>query len=441
MVSKQSPKKDSRRDLRDVPRERYSHTYARVATRTEVEHALAGGMSERLVRLGHLQIEKCELGGASETFRAALREARNESNHRATAEALVGLLRVAGEALNDEEVAHWDAEIDRLMQKLRRSPPGECSPLVWYGKGAIATFRKEWAVAQRYFHRYLHEVRKDTGVHLRDRQEAEARALAMLCNALMQRGKLGRARWLAHEILRRYETLKLRSVNGVLYLLVGNILENEGNLDAALQWFQKAHAAFLEEHNWYHHLYVLYGYARIARVQRNYGQARWYLDLIDKATGASNGRNEFAVLRREILREKELLDSDSVDLLVDPNAGTVHTREASSISIRKQYVLLEILKALSEAHNRSKKEADGGLSKGAIIESVWKERYRPEAHDNKLYYNINRLRKLIEPDARHPRYLLNWKEGYRLAPGLRVEFAPNAKPGGTQESRPAGGGK
>jgi DNA-binding winged helix-turn-helix (wHTH) protein len=82
-------------------------------------------------------------------------------------------------------------------------------------------------------------------------------------------------------------------------------------------------------------------------------------------------------------------------------------------------VLLDILKALSEAHEAGK---DGkGLTKAEIIQQVWRENYRPEAHDNKLYYNINRLRKLIEPNMKSPVFLLNWKEGYRLAPGLNVQ--------------------
>jgi DNA-binding winged helix-turn-helix (wHTH) protein len=85
-------------------------------------------------------------------------------------------------------------------------------------------------------------------------------------------------------------------------------------------------------------------------------------------------------------------------------------------------VLLSILEALSDAHQKPGTDFDRGLSKAEIIEFVWKESYRPEAHDNKLYYNINRLRKLIEPDVRKPQYLLNWKEGYRLAPGLRIHF-------------------
>jgi DNA-binding winged helix-turn-helix (wHTH) protein len=86
---------------------------------------------------------------------------------------------------------------------------------------------------------------------------------------------------------------------------------------------------------------------------------------------------------------------------------------------------------LSKAHGRNGEDLERGLSKAEIIEHVWKEAYRPEAHDNKLYYNINRLRKLIEPDVRNPQYLLNWKEGYRLAPGLRVLLLTNGNGGGT----------
>jgi DNA-binding winged helix-turn-helix (wHTH) protein len=84
--------------------------------------------------------------------------------------------------------------------------------------------------------------------------------------------------------------------------------------------------------------------------------------------------------------------------------------------------LLHILEALLNAHEKTGGDFERGLSKAEIIESVWKESYSPEAHDNKLYYNINRLRKIIEPNIRKPQYLLNWKEGYRLAPGLRIQY-------------------
>jgi DNA-binding winged helix-turn-helix (wHTH) protein len=128
------------------------------------------------------------------------------------------------------------------------------------------------------------------------------------------------------------------------------------------------------------------------------------------------------MLLSEIQAERTRLEQDAVDLLIDSRRCLVQTRESGSIALGKQYVLLQILEALSHAHGRPGEDDERGLSKAEIIQRVWKESYRPEAHDNKLYYNINRLRKLIEPDVRKPQYLLNWKEGYRLAPGLKVHL-------------------
>src|ERR1700751_4646 len=153
-------------------------------------------------------------------------------------------------------------------------------------------------------------------------------------------------------------------------------------------------------------------------MQQNYSQAYWYVDLVDKAAPGA----EFGLLRREIALEKAKLEQDAVDLSIDSRKGTIKTRETGQISLRKQYVLLHILEALSNAHGKEGDDMERGLSKAEIIQHVWNEPYRPEAHDNKLYYNINRLRKLIEPDVRKPQYLRNWKEGNRLAPGLRVPY-------------------
>jgi tetratricopeptide (TPR) repeat protein len=289
--------------------------------------------------------------------------------------------------------------------------PRQIPAMAWHCKGAVASYQKQYRLAQRYFHRYLRAVRRGPA-------ESVAKGWVMLAITLSNRGRLGRAQWLAEEVLRRYEAESLRGINGVAYLLLGNLAERQRQYDEALSWFQKAHASFLGEHNWYYHFYVLYGYARLARLSQNYSQAYWYLDLVDKATAHA----EFAMLRQQIAIERSRLQQDAVDLVVDSRRGVVKTREGEAVSLRKQYVLLHILEALSSAHQREGDDNERGLSKAEIIERVWKEQYRPEAHDNKLYYNINRLRKLIEPDVRKPQYLLNWKEGYRLAPGLRVQF-------------------
>lgn len=378
-------------------------------------YLLAPEKSTEWMQLGMIHFERCDLKAAYQAFLKALDLASEEKDTRSTVEAIAGLLRFSGEALDERKVRYWEEKLDKMLIK----HPDEIPPMVWYCKGAIAGFREEWMIAQCHFHRYLRSVREQV------RQDGElevglmeARGFVMLINAILQRGHLQRARWLAEKILDRIESKNLRGMNGILYMLHGHICESKKDLAIALSWYQKAHAAFIAEHNWYHHLYALYGYARIARMEQNYTLSYWYLDLIEKAAPDA----EFGgVLRRELARERARLQQDAVDLLINTDHGWVKTRNGGQISFRKQYVLLDILYELSLAHRSGRGMEGNGLSKAEIIERVWKEDYRPELHDNKLYYNINRLRKLIEPDAKQPKILLNWKEGYRLAPGLKVQ--------------------
>lgn len=441
MTRARAPKSAERSDagkipLKKTPKKKSARTgsSARSSSRTSKAKAAPRVNLEEIrsfLQLGQLRSEKCELKEARVAYEMAYELARKAHDLRATMEALSGLLRLAGEALDEAGVLRFEAELDQLMADHPRQVP----PLAWYCKGAIARHHKDTRLAQRHFHRYLKAVRADSRVpedsaQLISPEEGEARGWVMLAIMLWQRSfghrSAARATWLAQELLRRYQDKSLPGVHGMLQLLLGNIAEWQKQHDVALRWYQKAHVSFLAEHNWFYHLYVLYGYARLARVKQNYAQAYWHLDLIDKAASGA----EFGLLRREIATERKRLEQDAVDLLIDSRQCVIKTREGGQVSLRKQYVLLHILEALSQAHGKTGADAERGLSKAEIIETVWKESYRPEAHDNKLYYNINRLRKLIEPDIRNPQYLLNWKEGYRLAPGLRVHFLGGESRGG-----------
>lgn len=375
---------------------------------------------QSLLQLAQLRSEKCELKEAHVAYSLALQTAQKIGDLRSVMESLSGLLRLAAEALNEADIDHWDTELDHFMAAY----PKQIPPMVWHCKGVVANHHRHLALAQRYFLRFVRAVRSETRgdedkAHpFLSREELTAKGWSMISATMIRRNQLERARLLIHVLLERYEEKRYKGINGLLFLQLGIIEERKRSFSEARRHFQKAHACFLGEHNWYYHLYVLYGYARLARFQQNYAEAYWYLELMDKAAEGP----EFGALRKEIALERSRLEQDAVDMLIDSRQCVVKTRDSGQISLRKQYVLLNILEALSAAHNRTGTDSEKGLSKAEIIESVWKESYRPEAHDNKLYYNINRLRKLIEPDIKKPQYLLNWKEGYRLAPGLKVQF-------------------
>lgn len=332
-----------------------------------------------LLQMAQIRAEKCELKEARENYQQVLEVAKKESELRTMMEALAGLLRLASEAMDEDGMRKLESELDTMMAR----HPGQVPPMAWYCKGVIARHRNDTRLAQRHVQRYLRAIRREgpgkktsnvSSARHSDYDESVARGWVMLAIILCQRGRLRRSLHLAQVLLSKYEERELRGVNGMLYHLLGGIHERQRDLESALRWYQKAHSAFLGEHSWYYHLYVLYAYARLARLQQNYPMAYWYLDLIEKAVT----RPEFGLLRREILMEKSHLESDAVDLLVDSRQCVVQTREGGQISLRKQYVLLHILEALSQAHQGSEVDRERGLSKAEIIEKVWKEQYGPK---------------------------------------------------------------
>lgn len=368
------------------------------------------------LRLARVLYEKCELEEAHAILLNVLPRARKLKDKRFLMDALSALLRIAGEAMDPTEVSRWDGELDALMKQ----SPDAIPPMAWYCKASIARHNGDLKSFTHLTQKYLRAVKAEskTGAFGQDHQELLAKGWTTLALILEAKGKLARSQLMSEALIRRYEAESVRGVVGILYMNMGKIAAHRGDLPLATSWYQRAHERFMAERNWYYYLHVLLEYARLARISLNFAQAYWYLDLVERTASSP----KLGGIRAAVKAERELLKSDAVDLMIDSPRAEIQTREGGTVSLGKQYVLLHILEALSKAHEARGDGADLGLSKAEIIEKVWRERYRPAAHDNKLYYNINRLRKLIEPDMSQPKYLLNWREGYRLAPGLKIQW-------------------
>lgn len=365
------------------------------------------------VRVGQHRFEKCEVAESGWAYEQGLKAARAEKDVRAEAEALMGLIRVAGETLAAVALETRVRELRDLVARVG----DERAPHALYGLAAGAMYSGDYPAAKTLLLRHVKLLRR----HLAQDSELLqplARGYAMLAKVAFNEGKLRRVEVLVRTLLKRYEALKLRSINGIAYLTLGSTKERQREYDEAQSAYQQAHSYFLEEHNWYHHLYVLFGYARVAFAASRRTEVAWTLDLIDRAT-ARNGGAEFALIRKDLARWRKALEDDAVDLLIDGDHGLIRSKDKGQVNLRKQYVLLDILRVLSQAEDR-------GVSKAEIIQKVWKQSSKSPSHFNKLYYNINRLRKILEKDASRPQVLLNWKEGYRFAPGLRVQFVAEA---------------
>ncbi|MBS1960474.1 MAG: winged helix-turn-helix domain-containing protein [Bdellovibrionales bacterium] len=391
---------------------------------------LSGVPVKELLRRGNLRVEKCELKEAGLFFELALDRAKQNRDIRGVSDSLAQLLRYSSEIGDESAIQKWTNELEIF---LAQAAGGALTPSVWYCRGIVAFRSAQYKKAQVLFHRFWREIEKEenegaasvssegqssgaSATALSVHQEfmrMKAQALLALALVAHAQGKTQRARYFGEVILAYAERERPRSILSSTYLMLCRIAERSGDTPAAKAWLQKAFAESVSEHNWYHYMYVLYGFARIARMDQDFIQARFYLDLLEKAVV----QDEFKNFRAEIAEERVKLNLNRVDLEIDLNRGVIRTREGE-INLRRQHLLIDILHQLALAHD----EKSQGLSKQEIIEKVWKETYEPEAHDGKLYYNINRIRKVIEQDSKHPQYLLNWRQGYRLAPEIRIRL-------------------
>ncbi len=396
-------------------------TGSSTSTMADSAASIAGLMElspKELLRRGNLRIEKCELKEAGRFFELALERAKSLRDSRSVSDSLGRLLRYSSDLGDETQTQKWVNELEIYLAQ----DDVKLTPQVWYCKGIVAFRNAQYKKAQILFHRYWREVEAEENAlskisgamadleQGKENLRARAQALLALGVVAQAQGKLKRARYLSEVILKYAEIERPRGILTAAYLMLCRIAERTGETAVARSWCQKAFAESVAEHNWYHYLYVLYGFARITRLEQDYVQARFFLDLLEKAVV----KDEFRNLRNEIAEERVKLNLNRVDLEIDLNRSLVRTREGE-VNLRRQHLLIEMLHQLALSHAQ-------GLSKAEMIERIWKETYNPESHDGKLYYNINRIRKLVEPDQKKPQYLLNWRQGYRLAPELKIRI-------------------
>lgn len=364
-----------------------------------------------LLRRGNMRAEKCEMIEAGLYFEIALDQAKKNQDQSGTCDALAHLLRHSSDRGAESQTERWVNELEIFLAQTQ----GKLTPYAWYCKGIVSYREGQYKKAQVLFNRFWRELENEENQNEKSDPALSARlmrgkAQALLALALVAhaQGKSRRAQYLGEVILKYAEVARPRGILASTYLFLCRLAERKNEPTLAKKWLQKAFAESVMEHNWYHYFYVLYGFARVSRLEQDFVQAKFYLELLEKATIT----DDFISFRREIAEERARLNLFRVDLEIDLNRGVLRTRERE-VNLRRQHLLIELMHELAVA-------PDHGLSKKEIIEKVWKEEYLPDQHDGKLYYNINRIRKLIEVDLRKPQYLMNWRQGYRLRPELKV---------------------
>ncbi|MEO5668155.1 MAG: winged helix-turn-helix domain-containing protein [Bdellovibrionota bacterium] len=135
----------------------------------------------------------------------------------------------------------------------------------------------------------------------------------------------------------------------------------------------------------------------------------WSAELRQLDTHAQRFVNEF-------FDDFHFVPKQSVDLEIDRNSNYVREKHLGEIPFHNKFTLMKILLLLAETPGKE-------FSKEVLAKEVWGQDYNPLRHDNNIYININRLRKLLEPNPRESRYVMNGSKGYYFNPSMKVNIS------------------
>jgi tetratricopeptide (TPR) repeat protein len=118
----------------------------------------------------------------------------------------------------------------------------------------------------------------------------------------------------------------------------------------------------------------------------------------------------------EFFEDFHFIPQQTTDLEIDRNSHYIREKHLGEIPFHNKFTLMRILCLLAETPGKE-------FSKEQLAKEIWGQEYNPLRHDNNIYININRLRKLIEPNPRESRYIMNGPRGYYFNPQMKVNIS------------------
>jgi tetratricopeptide (TPR) repeat protein len=196
-------------------------------------------------------------------------------------------------------------------------------------------------------------------------------------------------------------------------LLNGLIHRNRGEYDKALECFWQAYEMLKTNSNLLLYYNALYGIGSTYQRAGDAQLARLYLQLAVRSINDRELPRLARLLKSTLAELGHTAESGGYDLIFDPDSNSVVEKSIGRVDFKNQFILIELLNLFLRNPGRP-------FSKEVLVRKVWDQEYDPTVHDNKIYVTIKRLRQLIEPELKKPKYIFRNKNGYYLSKTARV---------------------
>ncbi|NUM87904.1 MAG: winged helix-turn-helix domain-containing protein [Bdellovibrionales bacterium] len=390
-----------------------------------------------LLELGMLYLEKCDFTNSSDCFEKVKTEALQFHLYDNYFKAVAMLLRIHAERLDFDKhgtLMREALQVGGTLASWRRY-----LPKLHYNQGIASMYQRDMASSLGYFQqsrRVAQELLQDQALSPKERAELQRDVLKALYGeavALKDEGKYPEAITMVEALERQIQELHGKDSDGMAQtdieasalVLHGHIFFETRQLREALEKYWAAHAALKTHRNWSYYYYVLFGLGRAYQAMGNAERAKIFFDLILDAIGDL----ELNALKRLMDRVSHSESDSGPRLQIDRERKVVVEKTLGEVHFERRFVLLEILYLLAGAPGKV-------FSKEDLVNRIWRENYNPMIHDSKVYTSISRLRKLIEPDFRHPIYVLNERDGYAFNPAIAFEEVKGRRQSGGGARKP-----
>lgn len=375
-----------------------------------------------LYELGMLYYEKCDFANASDCFEKVKTEALQFHLYDNYFKAVAKLMRIHSERMNfaeQERLQREALQVGTSLANFRRY-----QPILHYNRGIAALYQRNSQLGGEEFSKAEQlglEILADTRTSEGDRQEVQRWTLyARYGRAVVAKdqGNVPLAMEIIAnvnaEIQRIHETtegIDLYELEASVGITEGHCLRDSGQHQKALDKYWAIHRLLKTKKNWNYYYYVLLGLGRTYQLLNDVAKANTFFELIKDSIQNLDLNALKGTLQAYSAKTQE--KTASTKLVFDRERKRVIEEKMGEVHFERRFVLLEILYLLAREPGRI-------FTKEELVKEIWNESYNPIIHDSKVYTSISRLRKLMEPDFKHPRYILNERDGYSFNPTIQV---------------------
>lgn len=296
--------------------------------------------------------------------------------------------------------------IKEKIQDLVLKEGFELNAKTYYILGICATYKRQYENALEYF-------QKSLGLSLhKDNKEDICNAVLGICYAYNYLKRYNDALKEVYNLQVLLQVIDAPEVKIAATIINGSILENLGKHEQAIEIYWQAYDELKKSKKYSMTVYILFLMGASYLNMGDEHMAKTYLTMAKKAVDSEN----MVILSRRIEEKMDRLKhnmDDDYDLVFDFENNVVTEKRIGKVDFKNQFILLDLLRLFTQNQGHV-------YSKEYLVEKVWKQKYDPSVHDNKVYVTIKRLRQMIEPDIEKPKYIFRAKNGYYMNKSAKV---------------------